>query len=173
MPATAVGSANGRSTNESRMRFPGKLVAHQAPTRRAFRERSSASAAKKRGAEAQARTMPWRAALSRRARTACQSDLRRFHERGRERDQHDERKVENREAERQTESGDDARTTSIGLAQRAWLLIRLVDLIEDPAVGEVRRLRFRPTAETVDVTSFIAGNCEAYRFATDASRGRK
>jgi hypothetical protein len=31
MPATAVGSANGRSTSASMKRLPGKLVAHQHP----------------------------------------------------------------------------------------------------------------------------------------------
>ena len=31
MPATAVGSANGKSMSESTMRRPGKVVAHQHP----------------------------------------------------------------------------------------------------------------------------------------------
>ena len=48
------------------------------------------------------------------------------------------------------------------------LLVRLIDLVEDAAVGEVRLLRLLPAAERLSmVTSFIFGNCAAYCLATD------
>src|ERR1700722_8028665 len=77
------------------------------------------------------------------------ADLRRLRERRGQREQHEQRKIGGRKAERQAE----ART----YAPAHELLIRIVDLIEDAAVGEVLLLRFTPTAEAVDVDQFHLG----------------
>ena len=53
------------------------------------------------------------------------------------------------EPERQPEAGDDARLSEPEAAggPRPWSVARLVDLVEDAAVGEVRGLRLVPAAE--------------------------
>src|SRR6185437_16812805 len=65
--------------------------------------------------------------------------------------QHDEREIEQRDAERRAEAGDDAapRRPAVMLRERElhFLPTRLVDLVEDAAIGEMRRLRLAPAAE--------------------------
>ncbi len=147
MPATAVGSANGRSTRASTRRRPGKAVAHQHPGddqaedgvdqraaraprrrtggRRRGRAARSTAAQNERPAEA---TPPCSASAASGSSTTSAE-------------------VEEREAERQPEAGQTLVALCRQPSSATGSLPRLVDLVEDAAVGEVRLLGLRPAAE--------------------------
>ena len=118
MPATAVGSANGRSISASTIRRPGKLVAHEHP-----RDQQAEHGVDARGRERRAERQPVRRddarIRDRRPRTPPTRASPPATGSVSERNQHDEAQIEQREAHRQPEARQDAtastRRTVIGV----------------------------------------------------------
>ena len=102
MPATAVGSAKGRSISASTKRRPGKPVAHQHPrdenTEDGIDERGD-----ERGSEADAERRE-RARVRKLGPELRPADAGRLDEEHQQRDQHDEREIAEREAEGEAET---------------------------------------------------------------------
>ena len=143
MPATAVGSANGRSISDVDQPLAGEAVADQDPGD----DQAEQGVDRGRG-ERRAEAHPEGGEHARRGerRPDLGPGARGLDDQGGQRDQHDQPEVGEGEAERQPEPGQDARLLQARRAHDARPT-GVVDLVEHAAVGEVGFLRLLPAAE--------------------------
>ena len=173
MPATAVGSAKGRSTAASMMRRPGKAVAHQHPGDQQAEHRVDGGG-EQRGAEGQAKRGKG-ARVGGDLIEGRRPDRGRPQHEGGERDQHDQAEGGQREAERQPETGEGARLPQ---GERRGVVISW------SACRSGRRRRRRRSGSSApwtsrrspcrcDTSSILGKRARSAGSAADGSTGRK